>query len=70
MRACVFHTSTTSTRVSRGAGGPGGEGGKGGKGVLVPRAVLKDRDFGRLCENVFMYVCVEGADGAAAGGGF
>lgn len=43
---------------------------RGGGGGLVPRAVLKDRDFGRLCENVFMYVCVGGADGAAAGGGF
>lgn len=41
-----------------------------GFGGMVSRAVLKDRDFRRLCENVFMYVCVGGANGASAGGGF
>lgn len=41
-----------------------------GFGGMVSGAVLKDRDFRRLCENVFMYVCVGGANGAAAGDGF
>lgn len=60
-----FHTSTISTYISTVWRRMGS---KGPRGLWVyAKTIIKDRDCGRLCENVFMYVCMGRQQGPPLG---
>lgn len=60
-----FHTSTISTYISTVQRSMGS---RGLRGLWVyAKTIIKDRDCGRLCENVFMYVCMGRRQGSLSG---
>lgn len=69
IRACCvcvcFHTSSISTYISTVWRSMGSRGLRGHR--VYAKTFIKDRDCGRLCENVFMYVWIGRRRGALLG---